>query len=200
MKLAIQAGHTKGTGANGYGRYPEHYYNSRIVERMVKLAPCYGIDLLVTHRDPALGYGAAVRKTAKAIRQFKADLCMELHFNSAGKTARGCEILYFWGSRKSKHAARCVSKALATLMDELNIPMRGGDGGARSLWYRSSNKGKAYSGRGGYYAWATPCPALILEPFFGSNKHEMTEMAREQNMDELAQRYLLGALEFKRSI
>jgi N-acetylmuramoyl-L-alanine amidase len=167
---------------------------------MVKLAPCYGIELLVTHRDPALGYGAAVRKTAKAIRQFKADLCMELHFNSAGKTARGCEILYFWGSRKSKHAARCVSKALAPLMDELNIPMRGGYGGARSLWYRSSNKGKAYSGRGGYYAWATPCPALILEPFFGSNKHEMTEMAREQNMDELAQRYLLGALEFKRSV
>ena len=198
MKLAIQAGHTKGTGAVGFGGYQEHYFNTRVVEQMVLLAPKMGVDLLVTHRDPSLGYGAAVRKTAKAIKKFKADLCLELHFNAAGSSAKGCEILYFWGSRRSKNAARCMADSLSFMMADLSVPMRG-DSGVRSLWYRSRNKDKAYSGRGGYYAWATPCPCLILEPFFGSNKNEMTVFSDPRNIKRLAWNYLIGALSFKNS-
>ena len=198
MKLAIQAGHTKGTGAVGFGGYKEHYFNTRVVEQMVLLAPKMGINLLVTHRDPSLGYGAGVRKTAKAIKKFQADLCLELHFNAASPSARGCEILYFWGSRRSKHAARCMAGSLDFMMQDLDVPMRG-KSGARSLWYRSANKEKAYSGRGGYYVYKTPCPALILEPFFGSNKHEMTVFSDPKNIKRLAWNYLIGALNFHNS-
>ena len=98
MKLAIQTGHTKGTGAVGYGNVQEYDYNAKVTAEMVRLAPYYGVDLLVTDRDPELSYGAAVRKTAAAIKEFDADLCLELHFNSAGESVRGCEILHYCNS------------------------------------------------------------------------------------------------------
>ncbi len=199
MKLAIQVGHTKGTGALGFGGVPEYDYNTKVMQEMKRLAPFYCIELLVTDRDPALSYSRAARKTAAKIKEFGAELCLELHFNAASPAAKGCEILYFWRSKKSKLAAECFSDELSPLMDQLKIPMRG-NGGARSLWYRSANREKAYSGRGGYYAWVTPCACLILEPFFGSNRREMETMSKPDNITRLAAKYLLGALRYSKAV
>ena len=71
-----------------------------------------------------------------------------------------------------------------------------GDNGVRSLWYHKADEGKAYSSRGSYYVYATPCPALILEPFFGSNPREMELMQQSDNITKLARCYILGALAF----
>ena len=195
MKLAIQTGHTKGTGAVGFGNVQEYDFNSKVTAEMVRLAPFFDVDLLVTDRDPELGYSAAVRKTAAAIKEFDADLCMELHFNSAGESAKGCEILHYCNSSNGERAAHCMAGELKPMLDALSIPMRG-DNGVRSLWYHKADEGKAYSSRGAYYVYATHCPALILEPFFGSNPREMELMQQADNITKLARCYILGALAF----
>ena len=195
MRLAIQTGHTKGTGAVGYGNVPEYDFNAKVTSEMVRLAPFFDVDLLVTHRDPELGYGAAVRKTAAAIKEFDADLCLELHFNSAGASAQGCEILHYCNSTNGERAAHCVADSLKPMLDDLSIPLRG-DNGVRSLWYHKVDEPKGYSNRGSYYVYATHCPALILEPYFGSNPREMNLMNQADNITGLARSYILGALAF----
>ena len=195
VKLAIQAGHTQGTGAVGVGNVQEHDYNLRVIAQMKKLSPVFGIRLLVTHRDPELGYSAAVRKTAESIKRFDADLCMELHFNSSSPAAKGCEILYYCNSSRGERAAHCMADAMQPMLSDLDIPLRGYNG-ARSLWYNKADESKAYSNRGSYYVYATHCPALILEPFFGSNEREMALMSEQENITNLARSYLSGALAF----
>ena len=195
MKLAIQTGHTKGTGAVGFGNVQEYDFNSKVTAEMVRLAPYYGVDLLVTDRDPELNYSAAVRKTAAAIKEFDADLCLELHFNSAGESAKGCEILHYCNSSNGERAAHCMAVILKPMLAHVNIPMRG-DNGVRSLWYHKVDEDKAYSNRGSYYVYATPCPALIMEPFFGSNPREMEVMSKPDSITQLARGYLMGAARF----
>ena len=195
MKLAIQTGHTKGTGAVGCGNVQEYDFNAKVTSEIERLAPIYDVELLVTHRDPELGYSAAVRKTAAAIKDFDADLCLELHFNSAGESAKGCEILHYCNSSNGERAAHCMADSLKPMLDALSIPLRG-DNGVRSLWYHKADEPKAYSNRGSYYVYATHCPALILEPFFGSNPREMELMNQADNITELARSYILGALNF----
>jgi N-acetylmuramoyl-L-alanine amidase len=89
--------------------------------------------------------------------KIKADCAVELHFNSAGPFAEGHEWLYW--SRST------LGKVLAEAFDfcfRKRFPERV----ARGV------KPLGLDNRGALFLRLTPCPAAILEPFFGSNKNE----------------------------
>ena len=92
-KLAIIVGHTqRSQGATNYLGESEYTFNSRIAKMMTEYI--YGkydiknIRVKVFYRDVIGRSGVAA-----LVKDWRADLSMELHFNSFKKKAYGCEIL-----------------------------------------------------------------------------------------------------------
>lgn len=98
------------------------------------------------------------------------DLVLELHFNAASPLANGTECLYWFGSKKGKQIAVQLSGHIANVY---NTTIRG-DNGSRALVNKSD--------RGYYFTYLLKYPAVILEPFFGSNKEEALKFKDREKM------------------
>ena len=123
------------------------------------------------------GYSQEIDRVYGEVDAWGADLSVELHFNSApSPDAKGCLTLTS-GTSKSLVLAECVhAKSLAVMGGEddgINVRARRERGG-RSLW-----QGKA--------------PAIMTEPYFGSNADECR--VADRHMDELAEAIYRGARE-----
>ncbi len=119
------------------------------------------------------GYGAAMRDIADQIEEDKATLAIELHFNSASPSARGHEWLYWEPSKSGKKLAESFEDAFSAVFPA--IPSRG-------------IKPIGRADRGGAFLRNTHCPAIITEPFFGSNHADCKAI----NPIMLAQTYVLA--------
>jgi len=186
--IAISAGHNYATGARAHDGTDEHTFNMLIVKHLKELLYCQGHTVHVLHRKKWLGYTSAMRDLGKQMRQLGSDLALELHFNSSAPKANGFEYLYWWGSRKGKRLAKFLGQAQSAFTPE--IKARGGGKGERSLWFNKWNEGKAYSKRGGAYVYLTPCPAVICEPGFASNKADWQILKRSPQ--DIARSYAKG--------
>lgn len=121
-----------------------------------------GFIAKVFYRPGDVGYGAEIRQVYGEVDAWGADASVELHFNSVkSKVAHGCEMLSS-GSKLSMALAAEVQKNTVFYCyegDERKAVNRGvrtpmeGDRGYMSL----------HTGR---------CPAIIAEPFFGSNSND----------------------------
>lgn len=108
------------------------------------------------------------------INRKRADLAVEIHFNSDPKHAgKGCETLYCPGSRRGEIVAKVVHDGMAAIM----LP----DRGIKEGWYRMDKPGVVdYAGDvdgdevKDYFLRSTRCPAIILEPEFIHNKSVIT--------------------------
>jgi N-acetylmuramoyl-L-alanine amidase len=166
--IAISAGHNQGTGAVAMNGEGEWIWNTVVIRYFEKLMKEAGHKVIVYHRDESLSYGKAMRKLAQQIKGNECDLALELHFNHASTArAKGYEFLHWWGSKRSEFLAQCLGFSFGGKFSTMT--RRGQNKGARSVWYHRWNEAKAYSGRGGAYLFKTHCPAVICEPFFGSN-------------------------------
>ena len=189
--IAISAGHTKGTGALAVDGTQEYDYNSELADLTQVALEGLGHTCHILHREPSLSYGMAMSKLADEMKSLGAVASLELHFNAASPSAHGAEFLHWFGSTNGNRLARCIADQFAHALPY--ITMRG-DRGVRSLWYHNYNESKAYSGRGGGYVYKTPCPAVICEPFFGSNNGDLQYCKAE--IHKIAQAYALGLNEF----
>jgi N-acetylmuramoyl-L-alanine amidase len=97
------------------------------------------------------GYTSAMQWLAGQIRRIDAACAIELHFNSAPPQARGHEWLHWHRSANGLALAERLEAAF-----DVGIPARG-------------VKPIDMSGRGGVFLKSVPPPAVIAEPFFGSN-------------------------------
>ena len=91
-------------------------------------------------------------------RSMNGDIAIEIHFNAArdsnnNPVGRGCESLYFPGSKTGKHIASLCQEALALVFP----PSRG----VKEGWYRMDPSRGA-----DFFLAKTDCPAVILEPEF----------------------------------
>lgn len=116
-----------------------------------------GIQATLIDKYEGPSYSAAMSWLGRQCRKLKADIAIELHFNSAGPYAEGHEWLYWHRSPKSQRLAECFRDAFRN-----NYP----DSRSRGI------KPCDAESRGSLFLRLTPCPALILEPYFGSNKAE----------------------------
>ena len=106
------------------------------------------------------------------------DFALEIHFNSAkdkdGKhIGRGCETLYYPGSKTGKPFAQTINDAMAKHME----PNRG----IKEGWYRM-NKDNGPD----FFLARTACPAIIIEPDFIHRKKRIQD-AREACCIEIAE-------------
>lgn len=159
-KFAVIVGHTKDSqGANSpYGIPSEYHFNSEVAKYLTDIADIYYYD---TYKG---GYSAMVRRLYNHINQHDYDLTIELHYNAAGALAHGTEVLYYANNRKGLKLAENLSSLISSKFGTK-------DRGA---------KGRGKSDRGGYALYAGKATALLLEPFFGTNKDDVNKFKGQE--------------------
>lgn len=177
MKLAIVVGHnSKAQGAvRVTDQRTEYDWNSTLACLIQEHDP-FGIR--VFHRTTGGGYSQEIDRVYSEVDAWGADCSIELHFNSSGNSrVRGGETLSS-GTSGSLQLANLVRKYASSALGnkDRGVKIRGRhERGGRSLW-----QGRA--------------PAVITEPYFGSNRTECE--VSQRNMDELAEAYYRAAKEF----
>jgi N-acetylmuramoyl-L-alanine amidase len=175
MKIAILVGHNfKAQGATFTDNktLTEYLYNGQVA---------YNIraDLIPNHTIEVFTRSEGVKKAGKVMKEWGADLCIELHCNSFEGNATGCEALTFCNDT-TPETSIYANKFCSMLCKEFGRKNRGvkilskGDRGYRNL--------KAYHEAGIPHKF-------IAEPFFCSTKKDILPI--EEYCDFL-ERYLKG--------
>lgn len=181
-RVAICVGHSRigDRGAVSTGNVSEWVYNSEVAEALRWRLERAGVDVDVVSSYPRKTYRAAMKWLADMMRGKGYDCVLELHFNSAGSAANGYEYLFLEGSKKGRELATCLMSAHQRVVG----------GGQKSRGITPISSGK----RGYSFLKLTPAPAVICEPFFGSNEYEWAMYAHE--CEKLAGIYFDGIKEF----
>lgn len=132
----------------------------------------------VFRREAGGGYSREIDRVYAEVDAWKADLSIELHFNGSANPQANGGLTLSSGTTGSLRLARAVRErahiALGNHDRGIEIRQRH-DRGGRSLW-----QGKA--------------PAVMTEPYFGSNAGEC--VTAQMCMDELAEAYFRAARSF----
>jgi N-acetylmuramoyl-L-alanine amidase len=170
------AGRIEG-GAVSVGKVNEHTYNLDLAKRIQRWLSDFDIDSFLVSEYEGNGYTAAQKWLAGQLKAKGATLAIELHFNSADyPTATGHEWLFWASSSKGRLLAKELDAMMLQMFPDFRqrgIKPIGGDE------------------RGGAFLRLTHCPAVISEPFFGSNSKDWSEIAVAKKED-LAQAIALG--------
>lgn len=173
-KIAIVVGHNaKAQGATRVtdGR-TEFDWNSELASLIQEHDP---MNVRVFTRKRGGGYSQEIDRVYAEVDSWGADVSIELHFNSSGfPSVHGGETLSS-GTQKSLLLANTVREAAQAALGtkDRGVKVRGRhERGGRSLW-----QGRA--------------PAIITEPYFGSNREDCHRA--DKYMDQLAEAYYRAA-------
>ena len=152
MKIAIVVGHNEtGQGAKRVtdGR-SEFDWNGELAQTLARMSPVVKVFHRIYHGPRS--YTAEVRECYSRVNAWGADVSLELHFNGGPASATGTETLY----------ATNAGKALAERVHGPIVAALGlRDRGLKKLTATDNGYGALMAGR---------APAVILEPYFGSNR------------------------------
>lgn len=172
MMIAICVGHSRpgDEGAVSVGGISERFANSRLARQILSKLEDLNIECEIIDRYQGATYGAAMRWLGRKLATIGATGAVELHFNSAIPAAHGHEWLHWHesvgGRYLAQHLNRCMTAACPTHKARGLVAIGPKDRGAEFLR-------------------CTPCPAVIAEPYFGSNAQEWAWAVNHQH--ELAQ-------------
>ena len=175
--IAICVGHSRKIGGRydggAYSEYlktNERDFNLKVATKLSAYLTRKGIPSMIFDDYRGGGYGTAMRDVAGQVRKAQATIAIELHFNSASPSATGHEWLYWHNSLSGAGIAKNFEAEFKKAFP--NIKSRG-------------IKAIKKTDRGGKFLELTHCPAVIVEPFFGSNKADCEQI----NIDGLASAY-----------
>jgi N-acetylmuramoyl-L-alanine amidase len=153
--IAICVGHSRqgDKGAVSIGGVTEWDYNREVARHMQEALQCVGIASRIMDDYPRRTYQAAIDWLAGELRTMRAIAAIELHFNAATPQANGHEWLHWPGSARGQSLARQLAREVGAAWPDI----------------RPRGLRETRTGRGSYFLRRTPCPAVITEPFFGSN-------------------------------
>jgi N-acetylmuramoyl-L-alanine amidase len=115
-------------------------------------------NVKIFYRRAGFGYSKEIDTVYAETDTWGADVTVELHFNaSANENVRGCEMLSS-GTSGSLELSNNMQNRVQRVMGN---PDRG-------------VKRVSRSDRGGRSLWAGKAPAVLIEPYFGSNYQECT--------------------------
>ena len=166
MKIGLCVGHSRlgdqGAYTTGDNILSEWDFNRDLVRHIGHLLSnehgwAIGEDYAIYDHYPAQSYTGAISYIARKMRDDEVTAAIELHFNSATPSAKGHEWLYWPTSVGGKRLAT----ALRDEMEKSYPDMK-----SRGLKERGPRQ------RGSAFLRKTHCPAVIAEPFFGSNAEE----------------------------
>jgi N-acetylmuramoyl-L-alanine amidase len=165
--VAILIGHSRGDGgALSTGGVNEWTYNKRVGILAADLLSARGVEAVCIYSYAQASYATAMAHLAKHLRSIGARAAVELHFNSATPTARGNEWLHWHSSVAGRALAQCLDKSFQAAFP--------------TSLRRGLKPIAKPQDRGGLFLRGTHCPAVIAEPFFGSNAMEWTFFADHQ--------------------
>ena len=158
-RVAICVGHSRSgdNGATSVSGVSEWDFNVDIAGRVKIRLEGDGIDVDIVQDYHGRSYGSAMRWLARLLKQSQVDIAVELHFNAASPSAEGFEYLHWQTSKNGKRLAQCLLDSHAKFFPETKN---------RGL------KPKGPGSRGSMFLKLTHCPAVITEPFFGTNLDE----------------------------
>jgi N-acetylmuramoyl-L-alanine amidase len=166
--IAICIGHSRtikgrydGGAYSPWLKMNERDFNLLVASQLSTHLSQNGIPSRIINHYAGAGYGSAMVDVSKQVKDARASLAIELHFNSATPTANGHEWLYWHSSKHGEALARAFSAQFSK--DHQNIRSRG----LKPITARD---------RGGAFLRVTHCPALIVEPFFGSNESDCRQI------------------------
>jgi len=175
--IAICIGHSrKISGRYDGGAYSvplkisERDFNLKVATELQKILADRKISSKIFSDYAGSGYGTAMFNVANQVRMARATFAIELHFNSASPEASGHEWLYWHSSLLGRRIAQKFNDEFSKVFPKIK---------ARGL------KSIMKQDRGGKFLELTHCPAVILEPFFGSNAQDCAKI----NPDQLAVAY-----------
>jgi len=154
--IAICVGHSRpnDSGAASVTGVTEWDYNSELADMIGdRLSSPYKIYSTYCGSN----YWSAMRWLAKKLKKDKVDAAIELHFNAATPKATGHEWLYWNTSQNGRLFARALRDSFEDCFPQL-----------RSRGIKPKQKGS----RGAGFLRLTHCPAVIAEPFFGTNNED----------------------------
>lgn len=174
MKIAIVVGHN--SRAQGAVRVTDGRSEFDWNGELAGLIQSHDPDAIrVFRREAGGGYSAEIDRVYGAVDEWGAHCSVELHFNaSANPRANGCLMLSS-GTKGSLKLAHEVQWRCAEVMG----------GNDRGVQVRRRHQ------RGGRSLWQGRAPAILTEPYFGSNAAEC--VTAQQHMDELAEAIYRGA-------
>ena len=178
--LAISAGHypaARGaTNSSGFSEFPE------TLRWATKIMTAYSINYGNCYLIASGTLGYKMRQIKALAQENLVKLAIEIHFNSSavGK-GKGCETLYYPGSKKGLIAALEVQNAMSSILP----PNRG----VKEGWYKMDIPGQIdYKGdipgdeKVDAFLTIPGVTCLIIEPEFIQNEHvikNMTDVACE---------------------
>jgi len=172
--IGICIGHSRAgdNGAVNTNGVSERTFNGEIGHLTADLLRKEGYTVHVVDKYNGGSYSSAVCWLSDHLAKLGVTVAVELHFNSAGPFAEGHEWLHWFRSTKGQKLASCFNQAFKETFPD-----------AKPRGVKAADK----EDRGSLFLRITRCPAIILEPFFGSNKKE-TELYA-QNKQKLAAAY-----------
>lgn len=181
MKVALCVGHSRKIrgrvdgGAVSVDGVSEFDFNSELAGLIQEKLMRAGINSAIFDAYHGSGYTAAMTDLAAQVKKYGADIVVELHFNSSDDPkSNGYEYLHWHNSKNGTRLATIFLSEHGRYFPKSR---------ARGLVNISSEKQ-----RGGGFLKRTHCPAVVLEPFFGSNRKEWDHYS--ENMDRLADMYV----------
>ncbi len=179
-RVALVVGHSsRSPGAvHAKSRTSEFAFNSKVLARVKTMLDAgKRVDAFLFFREADRSNSAAYSRLPGRINAERPDLILEAHFNAAAFTARGTEMLYAAGSSNGERFARLLQTRVVAALGTRD----------RGVLPRTAKD------RGGFLLVSTRAPAVIAEPFFGSNEDDWAK-AQGAGAERLAEAYA-GAIE-----
>lgn len=181
-KLAVVVGHNSASpgAVRKDTQESEYTFNTRVARHMVEYArhTYPGLEVKTFFRQAGMGYENEIRDVYDRTDRWGADLTTELHFNSFGSSsAEGAEVLTSGTASSFKFAQNTQNILVARFgQKDRGVRTRASGRGAESL----------ISGR---------APAILVEPFFGSNPKGAAKFDSPEEERALAEAYVDAAAE-----
>ena len=154
----LVSGRPEGGAVAVDGKTQEWAWNAGLARQIAQqLHDAHGLSALIVDDYRGHGYGGSMRRLGALLAAEHVALAVELHFNSSAPQAHGHEWLHWHSSGKGKLAATQLHLAMCAAFP--SIRPRG-------------VKGITIAERGAKFLRETHCPAVIAEPFFGSNQND----------------------------
>lgn len=176
-KIAIVVGHNsraQGAVRVSDGR-TEFDWNGELAELIQAHDPD---NIRIFKRERGGGYSAEIDRVYAATDAWGADCTIELHFNGSPNPNANGGMTLTSGTSGSLRLADCVRKYSARALGNRD----------RGVHKRTRHQ------RGGRSLWQGKAPAILTEPYFGSNLKEC--LTASHRMDELAEAIYRGAVAF----
>ncbi|WP_322970321.1 N-acetylmuramoyl-L-alanine amidase [Faecalibacter sp. LW9] len=158
-KFALVIGHTKSKDKGAFSEtlgLSEYDYNLMVAKELKALCP----EMFDIYTHEVQDYYQRQKGLAYKVNQKNYDAVFELHFNAASPLANGTECCHYFNSKKGKAIAELISKEVSLYY---KTTLRGVNG-AKALVNKQD--------RGYWFTYLPKAPAVIIEPFFGSNPSE----------------------------